>query len=97
MAGWGGRRAGAGRKPRQEPVVPAQLTPLEYLRTVLNDEFASPSRRDRAAIALARYTEVPVPPLGKKGMLMRAAQTAGIDTEWGDDLKFHGYDPPSDG
>jgi hypothetical protein len=95
MAGWGGKRVGAGRKPRREAIVPAQLTPLEYLRAVLDDESASPSRRDRAAIALARYTEMPVAPVGKKQMLMRAAQTAGADTEWGDDLRFYGNEPPS--
>ena len=96
MAGWGGKRVGAGRKPRREPIVPAQLTPLQYLRAVLDDESASPSRRDRAAITLARYTEMPVAPLGKKQMLMRAAQSAGADTEWGDDLRFRGDDPLND-
>ena len=96
MAGWGGKRVGAGRKPRREPIVPAELTPLQYLRAVLDDESASPSRRDRAAITLARYTEMPVAPLGKKQMLMRAAQSAGADTEWGDDLRFRGDDPLND-
>ena len=66
----GGYRAGAGR-PRKEAGTPPSvkneaaahrprkslggMTPLEYMLSVMNDESADPSQRDRMAIAAAPY------------------------------------------
>jgi len=68
---------------------PDWQTPLEYMLTVMNDEGADPARRDRLAIAAAPFLHgrpADARP-GKKVMAEQAARTAGIDTEWGDDLK----------
>lgn len=64
MATWGGKRKGAGRKKgtknkkKQDLSSKAEaegLTPLEYLLKVMNDSKADKARRDRCAIAAARY------------------------------------------
>lgn len=67
MATWGGKRKGSGRpkgvksktdlKKRDIQVKAAELglTPLEYLLKVMNDPDVESGRRDRAAIAAARY------------------------------------------
>src|SRR5215469_1481127 len=70
-------------------IQPGWQTPLEYMLTVLNDPNADASRRDRLAIAAAPFLHgrpADARP-GKKVMAEQAARTAGIDTEWGDDLK----------
>ena len=64
MTTWGGKRKGAGRpkgsksKKRIDVKTRAKeagKTPLEYLLSVMNDEGAANERRDKAAIAVARY------------------------------------------
>ena len=64
MATWGGKRKGAGRpkgttsKNKTRIKTKAEelgKTPLEYLLGVMNDTSALTERRDRAAIAAARY------------------------------------------
>jgi hypothetical protein len=58
--------------------------------SVMNDETAAPTRRDRMAIAAAQYvhqrmadTRVP-----KKVRQARAASAAGAGTSWADDLDY---------
>lgn len=59
----GGRRAGAGRKPKLAnpsanplaPVADAGTTPLEYVLQLMRDESADHKRRDWAAATAAMY------------------------------------------
>jgi len=64
MTTHGGKRKGAGRpkgkknKKKYDHKTKAKelgMTPLEYLLSVMNDSKADSDRRDRAAIAAARY------------------------------------------
>jgi len=64
MTTWGGKRIGAGRKKGTKNKKKTDIktkaeelgvTPLEYLLSVMNDPEAEKDRRDRAAIAAARY------------------------------------------
>ena len=69
-------------------IQPGWQTPLEYMLTVLNDPNADPSRRDRLAIAAAPFVHgrpADAKP-GKKKMAEEAAKSAGIGSDWGDDL-----------
>ena len=65
-------------------------TPLEYMLSVMNDETVPASRRDRMAICCAAYCHPRMYDnrLGKKDGKASAAQTAGVGTEWGNDLQF---------
>jgi hypothetical protein len=89
----GGFRPGAGRPPKvQFPDLGPHATPIEFLLAVMRHEGADLTTRMRAASALlpfvhARRTEMVS---GKKEQAQIAAQTAGDDTDWGDDLMFHG-------
>lgn len=98
----GGYRPGAGRPkgtgkaatvaPARAAQVPAPVgkrqTPLEYMLDVLNDASADAARRDRMAIAAAAFVhEKPGDgPQGKKERAAEEAKTAGLGTDWGDDL-----------
>jgi len=98
----GGARPGAGR-PRKgslestKPVPPdikqaarsAKVTPLEYMLAVMNDETAEAARRDRMAMAAAPYVHrrAADEPIGKKERQLAEAEAAGVNSEWGDDLK----------
>jgi hypothetical protein len=95
----GGFRHGAGRPksvdPASEPrrvAVKGGLTPLDYMLAVMNDAEADPLRRDRMAVAAAPYVHVKpqpeAPALGKKEARRQAAETAGQNSEWGDDLAY---------
>ena len=64
------------------------LTPLAYLLAVVNDETATPARRDRAAIAAAPYVHPRAEPIPKKAQRQAAAATAGLGTEWAQDLDY---------
>src|SRR4051794_3089533 len=95
----GGYRVGAGRPktiierpnegfPAAEHDADHPVTPLEYMLRVLNDKTAAASRRDRMAIAAAPFSHPRVEPrlAGKKDKAIAAARTAGVGTEWGNDL-----------
>ena len=85
MAQRGGYRAGSGRKPKLAPPSPAEQTPVQYLLSVMRDPTASAARRDKAAIAAAKYVEQPVPrvlPLGKKARAEIEARDAAKGTDW---------------
>ena len=85
----GGKRAGAGRKPKIKPVestnalvppVPGTTkTPLEFLELVMNDLQAPLKDRIRAAVAAAQYRHGKVGEGGKKNAKQEAAKvvTAG--------------------
>lgn len=89
----GGRRPGAGRKPKVRPVEaeasPAVATPvaapalqyddpLDFLLTVMNDPAASRAERMRAAITVAQYRHAKKGERGKKEQRRDAAhQVAG--------------------
>lgn len=93
----GGARPGAGRpkgvKKEDPKAVPAdiraaaraaKLTPLEYMLTVMNDERAEESRRDRMAQAAAPYVHPkaePVKPSAKE-QVEETARTADRGTTW---------------
>jgi hypothetical protein len=99
----GGYRPGSGRPKSvksaatgHQPVVNARrsarnsgMTPLQYMLGVLNDPEADHARRDRMAIAAAPFVHPRVADnrFGKKDALAEAAETAGDDSDWGDDLK----------
>ena len=92
----GGARPGAGRprKPvvdaplatRAAPVrvAPGQMTPLEYMLSVINDVGAEDARRDRMAQAAAPYVhpKAEAEAQGKKAQRQAAAQTAERGTDW---------------
>ena len=54
---------------------------------VMNDPDADQSRRDRMAIAAAPFVHPKVGERGNKETAAEAATTAGLGTEWRDDLK----------
>ena len=64
---------------------PTNMKPLEYMVMVMNDPDADPLRRDRMAIAACVYVH-PRADAGKKSRATEDAETAGRDSEWGDDL-----------
>jgi hypothetical protein len=68
----------------------ARRLPLDYLLDVMNDASAPPERRDKAAaVALPFCHSRPAEgflPLGKKEQAQADAQTAGVGSDWGDDL-----------
>ena len=100
----GGYRAAAGMPPRKSKAakpVPkdivadaraANMQPLEYMLTVMNDPAADEVRRDRMAMAAAPYCHPRVADKswGKKDQQAEAAATAGAATEWASDLEFDG-------
>ena len=61
-------------------------TPLEYMLAVMNDPEADASRRDRMAIAAAAYMRPKTDVRSKKEVAAEAASSAGVGTDWGDDL-----------
>jgi phage terminase small subunit len=87
--GWGGRRPGAGRKPKN-PKPPAAENvsapevkavsgyddPLEYLMSVVNDATASRTERIRAAMTVAAYRHAKKGDKGIKEQRGEAAQSA---------------------
>jgi hypothetical protein len=100
----GGFRVGSGRRPGSKTiknleVPPGDLTGIQYLQRLVNDQSADPLRRDRAAQILAaiesRAGDLPSP--GKKQTAQRVAQTAGLGTDWGSDLMFRQPAPPGNG
>jgi hypothetical protein len=70
----------------------ANMQPLEYMLTVMNDPAADEVRRDRMAMAAAPYCHPRVADKswGKKDQQAEAAATAGAATEWASDLEFDG-------
>ena len=75
-------------------VTPARTTggvsPLDYLLRLMNDETATPARRDAAARCAVQYTHkrmadtrVPL-----KARAAKAADQAGEGTAWADDLAY---------
>ncbi len=67
------------------------MSPLDYMLAVVRDEKADPLRRDRMAAAAAPYCHAKIEPVqagapGKKQLAAKAAKTAGVGSEWGDDL-----------
>jgi hypothetical protein len=86
-------------KPRRKPLAPqadpaltevqrAGVLPLDYMLSVIRDPMASPSRRDRLAVAAAPYCHPrPMPVrVSKKAQQAKAAEMAGKGSDWGDDL-----------
>jgi len=59
---------------------------------VMNDPSADVARRDRMAIAAAPFVHARAgdAPMGKKAKAQAAAESAGLGTEWGDDLSWNG-------
>jgi hypothetical protein len=81
MSGWGGKRAGAGRKPKAKP--PADPpTPiegrdmLELLQDVALGRLQATPLQVRAAIAAVQYTHTKKGDGGKKDDLAEAAKKA---------------------
>src|SRR5262245_2232883 len=62
-----------------------EMSPLQYLLRLVNDETADASRRDMAARCAAQYVHPKAGDLGKKDAEAAAAEKAG-GREWGDDL-----------
>lgn len=61
-----------------------QMTPLEYMLSVINDVGADDLRRDRMAQAAAPYVhpKAEAEAQGKKAQRQAAAQTAEHGTDW---------------
>ena len=62
-----------------------QITPLEYMLNVINDDTADQARRDRMAQAAAPYVHPrpePVEATGKKAQREAAARVAERGTDW---------------
>jgi len=77
--------------PSKSSQASATLSPLQYMRMVLNDPTASKSRRDRMAVTLARYLyRRPSDYRPKKDRQAEAAKKAGVGSEWDTDLEFSG-------
>lgn len=85
--GWGGRRPGAGRKPKnpkpeapaapsEPPAISGYDDPLEYLMAVVNDPTASRTERIRAAMTVAAYRHAKVGDKGVKEQRNDAAKSA---------------------
>jgi hypothetical protein len=70
--------------------------PLTYLLQLMNDETATPYRRDRAAAAALPYCHPKMAEQGVKARRQAEAKKAGTGSEWGDDLKYVDVDerPP---
>lgn len=74
------------------PVVPETQPgndmPLDYMLKVMNDPLAEDARRDRMAIAAAPYVHPKQDAVvrGKKDQAAEDAKTAGLGSDWGDDL-----------
>jgi hypothetical protein len=65
-------------------------TPLKYMLAVMRDPHADFRRRDDMAKAAAPYChrKMADTPIGKKERAEADAQTAGVGSEWEDDLAF---------
>jgi hypothetical protein len=65
---------------------------LDYMLEVMNDPSADLARRDRMAIAAAPFVHERAAdaPMGKKAKAQAAAESAGLGTDWGDDLRWNG-------
>lgn len=82
MNGHGGKREGAGRKPKA-PAAPAPVLeavegekPLDFLLKVQNNAKVPVEQRIRAAIAAAQYVHVKLADGGKKPLRQDAAKAA---------------------
>ena len=62
-----------------------ELSPLDYMLSIVRDPSADPARRDRMAICCAQYCHPRAGDKGKKDAEAEAAREAG-GREWGDDL-----------
>jgi phage terminase small subunit len=58
-------------------ILPAKLSPLEYMLEVMNNRKAEPERRDRMAVAAAPYVHGKMGEKGKKESKREAAASAG--------------------
>jgi hypothetical protein len=60
------------------------LSPLEYLLSVVNDPEVSVSRRDKCAIAAAKYEHAAArpAPMGKKAAAEHLAHAVPVDQRW---------------
>jgi len=87
MSGWGGKRAGTGRKPNAEtpggevgagePIDAApDSTPLEFLLAAMHSPGADMRLRLRAAVAAAQYVHLQKGDGGKKDEAAEAAREA---------------------
>ena len=63
-------------------------SPLHYMLSVVNDETADPTRRDRLAISAAQYVHVRADLKGKKHQEAELADEAGEGSEWESDLQY---------
>lgn len=63
--------------------------PLDYMLAVMRDRTAEWKRRDDMAKAAAPFCHAKVSerPAGKKAREEEAAKLAGLDDDWGDDLR----------
>jgi hypothetical protein len=66
-------------------------SPMQYLMNVMLDSQASWERRDDAARALLPYfhRKLADKTIGIKEAAQQEAESAGVDTEWEDDLTFN--------
>ena len=74
---------------------PKGMSPLDYMLKIMRDQKVTQTRRDKMALAAAPYyhakqTVVPIRNVAasKKEMAAESAATAGIGTEWGNDLEY---------
>jgi hypothetical protein len=74
--------------PEQAKVFRGVDSPLQYLMRVMTDPGAEWERRDAAARALLPYCHrrLADKAIGLKEAAQQEAETAGSDSEWGDDL-----------
>jgi hypothetical protein len=77
----------AKRKP-PAPVPHGMETPLQYMLRIINDPSATDARRDRLAVAASPYCHGRIAEVGKKVAAAKAAETAGQDNGWADDLDY---------
>jgi len=82
-------------KPPQSPSVAivtlaGPMTALAYMLSVVQDEHADPSRRDRMAICAAQYCHPRMSDLrkGVKDLQAEAAAEAGTVDHWAGDLQY---------
>jgi hypothetical protein len=75
-------------RPEQAETYKAIETPLDYMLAVMRDPMADFKRRDDMARAAAPYCHARFASkeIGKKGQAEAEAETAGLDSDWGDDL-----------
>jgi hypothetical protein len=66
----------------QPTALPTNYTGQQWLRIVINDPNADPSRRDRAAIAMANIEAKAAEAVGKKQQADIDAQTIGGGSRW---------------